>query len=97
VCYEFFCEKFAAQGWVEPKQLARAFKRLYANVLAGQHMLVVDDISKITAHKLNRIHARLESLRDQANAVLRRALSEKLGMQSNGDRVEQTRDPRPAS
>lgn len=90
VCYEFFCEKFAAQGWTEPKQLSRAFKRLYANVFAGQHMLVVDDISTITAHQLNRIHARLEGLREKANAVLRRALSEKLGMQSTADRVDQT-------
>jgi hypothetical protein len=84
VCYEFFCEKFEAQDWTQLKQLSRAFKTLYANVFAGQHMLVVEDISRITAHKLNVIHARLEKLRDDASEALRHALGEKLGMQSTG-------------
>ena len=84
VCYEFFCEQFDARGWAEPRQFSRAFKTLYADVFAGQHMLVVEDISQITAHKLNRIHARLEALREKANAVLRKALSEKLGGRSSG-------------
>jgi hypothetical protein len=82
VCYEFFCEKFEAQDWTQPRQLSRALKTLYANAFAGQHMLVVEDISRITAKKLNIIHARLENLREMANAALRRSLSEKLGMRS---------------
>lgn len=85
VCYEFFCEKFEAQDWSQPKQLSRAFKKLYANAFAGQHMLVVEDIGRISANKLNRIHARLEKLRDMANEALRSSLSEKLGMQSTGN------------
>ncbi|MHB1187546.1 MAG: hypothetical protein ACYCZ3_08085 [Thiobacillus sp.] len=83
VCYEFFCEKFEAQDWTQPRQLSRALKMLYANVFAGQHMLVVEDISKITENKLNIIHARLEDLREMANAALRRSLGAKLGMQSS--------------
>lgn len=96
VCYEFYCEKFVAHGWAEPRQLSRAFKTLYAQVFAGQHMLVVEDISQITAHKLNRIHARLEALREQANAALRNALSEKLGGQSSRAAVKQSPSARPA-
>lgn len=84
VCYEFFCEKFEAQDWTQLRQLSRAFKKLYANVSAGRHMLVVEDISRITAHRLNVIHARLEKLRDDASEALRHALGEKLGMQSTG-------------
>lgn len=83
VCYEFFCEKFEAQDWTHPRQLSRALKALYANAFAGQHMLVVEDISRITAHRLNIIHARLENLRETANAALRRSLGEKLGMHSS--------------
>lgn len=79
VCYEYFCEKFEAQGWTQPKQLSRALKAVYAKAFAGQHILVVEDINRITAHKLNIIHDRLEKLRDLANEVLRRSLSEKLG------------------
>lgn len=96
VCYEFYCEKFVAHGWAEPRQLSRAFKTLYAHVFSGQHMLVVEDIGQITAHKLNHIHARLEALREHANAALRNALSEKLGGQSSGEAVKQTPSARPA-
>ena len=78
VCYEFFCEKFESQDWTQPRQLSRALKKVYANVFAGQHMLVVEDISRITANKLNIIYGRLENLRELANATLRRSLSEKL-------------------
>jgi hypothetical protein len=80
VCYEFLCEKFEAQDWTRLKQLSRAFKKLYANVFAGQHMLVVEDINRITANRLNVIHARLEKLRDDANAALRHSLGEKMDM-----------------
>ncbi len=44
-------------------------------------MLVVEDIGRITASKLDRMHARLESLREAANAALRRSLGRKLGLQ----------------
>ena len=97
VCYEFFCEKFDSRGWAEPRQLSRSFKTLYALVFAGQHMLVVDDISQITAHKLSRIHARLEALRDRASTVLRHALGEKLGGQSGGGPFNQPLGSRPES
>lgn len=79
VCYEFFCEKFESQGSPQPRQLSRAFKRVYAHAYAGQHILVVEDISRITAHRLNVIHGRLEKLRALANEVLRRSRGEKLG------------------
>lgn len=84
VCYEYFCERFDAQDAAQLRQLSRAFKTLYARAFAGQHMLVVEDISRITANRLNRIHARLENLRERANAALRRSLAEKLGMQATG-------------
>ena len=84
VCYEYFCESFDAPDAAQLRQLPRAFKTLYARVFAGQHLLVVEDISRITANKLNRIHGRLENLREMANAALRRSLAEKLGMQSAG-------------
>src|SRR5512143_1871406 len=86
VCYEFFCEKFDAQDGAQLRQLSRSLKTLYANVFAGQHMLVVEDISRITENRLSRIHGRLENLREMANAALRRSLAEKLGMQSAGNR-----------
>jgi len=82
VCYEFYCESFDAQDWAQAKQLSRALKTLYANAYAGQHMLVVDDICRITPHRLDIIQARLESLRDRANAALRLALGRKLGLQA---------------
>ena len=87
VCYEFYCESFDAQDWAQPRQLSRELKTLYANVFAGQHMLVVDDISRITPHRLDIIHARLESLRERANAALRQALGKKLGLQATGRTV----------
>jgi hypothetical protein len=79
VCYEYFCTKFDTQDWTPLRHLSRAFKTLYAHACAGQHMLVVKDISRMTAHRLNIIHGRLENLRERANAELRRSLSEKLG------------------
>jgi hypothetical protein len=85
VCYEYFCEQFEDQNRSQLRQLSRVLKTLYANAFAGQHMLVVEDIGRISANKLNLIHARLEKLRDMANAALRRSLSEKLGMQSTGN------------
>lgn len=78
VCYEYFCEQFDTQAVRTLRQLSRAFKTVYARVLAGQHILVVDDISRISAHKQRLIHDRLAALRDQANAALRLALGEHL-------------------
>lgn len=80
VCYEYFCERFEAQERAQARQLSRALKTLYAHAFAGQHMLVVEDIGRITASKLDRMHARLESLREAANAALRRSLGRKLGL-----------------
>lgn len=80
VCYEFFCERFDAQDRSQLRQLSRAFKKVYAKAFAGQHMLVVEDIGRIAPRKLNIIHARLQDLREMANAALRRSLGEKLGM-----------------
>lgn len=91
VCYEFFCARFEAQDWAQPRQLSRALKTLYANVFAGQHMLAVEDIGRITASKLNIIHARLENLREMANAALRRSLCEKLGMLATGSSADPPR------
>lgn len=95
VCYEFFCEKFEAQDRAQTRQLSRAFKTLYANTFAGQHMLVVDDISRISANKLNAICDRLENLREMANAALRRSLGEELDMQPTSSLVDHTRASRP--
>lgn len=75
VCYEFFCESFDAQEASSLRRLSRAFKTIYANVFAGQHILVVDDISRISPNKLRIILDRLEALRDLANAALRLSLS----------------------
>lgn len=82
VCYEYFCERFDAQDAAQLRQLSRAFKTLYARAFAGQHMLVVEDISRITVNRLNLIYDKLEKLRDVANEALRRSLGEKLGMQA---------------
>jgi hypothetical protein len=82
VCYEYFCERFDARDAALLRQLSRALKALYANAYAGQHMLVVEDISRITANRLSRMLGRLENLRERANTALRRALGEKLGRQS---------------
>ena len=92
VCYEYFCEKFDAQDGSSLRQLSRAFKTLYAHALAGQHMLVVEDIGRITANKLSRILGRLENLREQANAALRRALGEKLGMPAASHPIDHPRE-----
>lgn len=82
VCYEYFCEQFDARDAAQLRQLSRALKALYANAYAGQHMLVVEDISRITANRLSRMLGRLENLRERANTALRRAIGENLGSQS---------------
>jgi hypothetical protein len=83
VCYEFFCASFGAHDWNRLKQLSRAFKRIYAGAYAGQHMLVVEDIGKITEHRLGVILGRLEKLRDLANVAVREALTASFGMLAN--------------
>jgi hypothetical protein len=93
VCYEYFCESFETQDWARPRQLSRALRKVYAHAYAGQNILVVKDIGRITASKLNIIHARLEKLREVANQALRRSLREKLGLQSTGDPVDPPREP----
>ena len=82
LCYEYFCEKFETQGASAIRQLSRALKTLYANALAGQHILVVEDISRISATRLRILHHRLEGLRDRANAALLQSLNERLGGKS---------------
>jgi len=96
VCYEFFCESFGAQDWTELKRLSRAFKAVYANAFAGQHMLVVDDIGRITANRLNVMLGRLEKLRDMASAALRHCLGEKLGIRSGSGPADAAAAPGPA-
>jgi len=86
VCYAFFCEKFELQPWAEPRRLSREFKNLYASALAGQHMLVVDDISRIGENRLNIIHGRLEKVREMASAALCRSLQEKLVLNFHVDK-----------
>jgi hypothetical protein len=78
VCYEYFCEQFDPQAVNALRQLSRAFKKVYARALAEQHILVVDDIGRISARKQRLILGRLEALRDRANAALRLALCERL-------------------
>lgn len=80
VCYEYFCEQFDAQAVSSVRQLSRAFKTVYSHAIAGQHILVIEDISRISEHKLSIIHNRLEKLREMANAALRRSLGERLGL-----------------
>lgn len=94
LCYEYFCEKFDAQAVDTIRQLSRALKTLYANALAGQHILVVDDIRRIGARKLRILHDRLEGLRDRANAALRQSLDARLCGKSAGGAVG---DPRGAA
>jgi hypothetical protein len=79
VCYEFFCEQFDPQAVSTIRQLSHAFKQVYSRALAGQHILVVDDISTISEYRLTIIHDRLEQLKAQANAALRQSLGERLG------------------
>lgn len=79
ICYEFFCDRYDTPAVNTPsmqslRHLSKALKRVYAGVYAGQHILVVDDITRITAHKLNIIHDRLEKLKVLANHALRDAL-----------------------
>ncbi len=88
VCYEYFCDQFETQAANPLRQLSRAFKTVYSNVLAGQHMLVVEDISQISARRLRVIHDRLDALRELANAALRRALGERLGTQLDGGQAD---------
>ena len=88
VCYEFFCERFDMQEVGTLKQLSRAFKTVYSNVFAGQHILVVDDISRISKNKLHVVLNRLEGLRDQANSALREALLRQLAKQSDRSEVD---------
>lgn len=87
VCYEFFCERFDMREVGTLKQLSRAFKTVYSNVFAGQHILVVDDISRISKNKLRVVLGRLEGLRDQANSALREALLRQLAKQSSRSEV----------
>lgn len=88
VCYEYFCEKFDAQDVGTIRLLSRALKTLYANALAGRHILVVDDIGRIGAHRLRILHDRLEGLRDRANAALRQSLDARLRGISAGGAVD---------
>lgn len=88
VCYEFFCERFDAQDWTRTRQLSRALKTVYAQVFAGQHMLVVDDISRISDNKLKLIYERLEKLRALANAALQHSLGERLGLPGVDESVD---------
>ena len=83
VCYEYFCERFDTREVGSLRQLSRVFKTVYANVFAGQHILVVDDISRISIHKLRIVLGRLEALRDQANVALREALLRQLARQAS--------------
>lgn len=80
VCYEYFCEQFDTQEVSSVRQLSRALKMVYSHAFAGQHILAVEDISRISANKLSIIHDRLEKLREMANAALRRSLGERLGL-----------------
>ncbi len=88
ICYEYFCERFDTQDVKVTRQLSRALKTVYANVFAGQHMLVVDDINRISANKQHIILGRLEALKALANMALRDALNKKTGKQSSGDAVD---------
>jgi hypothetical protein len=83
VCYEYYCEQFDTQEVSSVRQLSRVFKTVYANAFAGQHILVVDDISRISANKLRIILGRLEALRDLANEALRHALGTQMSRPSS--------------
>ena len=84
ICYEYFCERFGTQDVEATRQLSRALKTVYANAFAGQHMLVVDDINRISVNKQRIILGRLEALKDLANMALRQALKERLGKRDAG-------------
>jgi len=83
VCYEYFCAKYETQDVSAIRALSRALKTVYANAFAGQHILAVEDVSRISANRLCIIHDRLEALRDRANAALRQSLSARLGVRSS--------------
>lgn len=83
VCYEYFCAKYETQDVSAIRELSRALKTVYANAFAGQHILAVEDVSRISANKLRIIHDRLEALRDLANAALRLSLGKQLGRPSS--------------
>ncbi len=88
ICYEYFCERFDTQDVKVTRQLSRALKTVYANVFAGQHMLVLEDINRISANKLRIVQVRLEALKDLANRALRQAIKERLSQQpGNGHTV----------
>lgn len=80
VCYEYFCEQFDAQAVSSVRQLSRALKTVYSHAYAGQHILAIEDISRISANKLGIMLGRLEKLRELANVELRRALGARLGL-----------------
>ena len=92
VCYEYFCERFDTQEVDSLKHLSRTFKKVYSNVYAGQHILVVDDISRISKNKLRIVLGRLDELRDQANRALRAALLEQLAKQSSRSEADSPLD-----
>ncbi len=74
VCYEYYCGDFDIQNWTQLKQLAQAFKMVYSNAFAGQHILAVEDIARISKNKLRNIHAKLLTLRGVAEQELQRSL-----------------------
>jgi hypothetical protein len=71
VCYEFFCSGFGnTHGPVELQHLAGQFRQCYARVLGNRHILAVDDIRKISLHKLAKVLVNLERLEIAANEAL---------------------------
>lgn len=91
ICYEYFCERFDTQDVKATRQLSRALKTVYANVFAGQHILVVEDINRISANKLRIVLGRLVALRDLANEALRQTLRDRLGNQPGNGYVATSR------
>jgi len=83
VCYEYFCAKYETQDVSAIRELSRALKMVYASAFAGQHILAVEDVSRISANKLRIVYDRLEALRDRANAALRQSLNARLGVKSS--------------
>ncbi len=71
VCYEYFCDKFQTQGHKRLQTLSRELKSVYSKAFAGQHILEVQDIKKISVNKLKIILGRLQKLSDAANEALR--------------------------
>ena len=87
VCYEYFCARFDEQEVDTLKQLSRALKTTYRNVYAGRHMLVVDDITRISATRLRILLDRLENLRTLAQTALRHAHKQQSGTHADGHPV----------